>query len=644
MFDWLESQDWENACALLNYQLKRKNDPVKPNRHFDTLSFDHYQEPWELLKKTITNPDYFPRFVQTGFLLSDETLAFSYLYPSKKGLGKFRNTVFLSLHLRLMYYAIGIHFARKEGHPIVSGVYQTSYGGNLIFDQQGKLQEEPSTVYYKEHYQSFYKTCIEFVDAASPKIKGKPKLRKIPRGYKRCVIKLDIENFYDQISHLTFFDLLDSTHQHKSFGTTLLLQLIVHAEKGLPQTCNDVIAGFLSCLYLRKFDTDLQKFLEEAHPNHFNVFRYCDDTHIFIDYESTKNTEEVQTIAYNIIAKCKNILYEQYKLKMNNKTIYYDFKIKKDRESYRNSLKNLSHQDDSEPLDDNIKYCKDKHFSLWKSKFEKSAENYLKTDLIKQNELTPDINDGLKIIYHKQFRLDLEEKYNSTGLPETILYLLREALNQPKSPYLYDKPKLFTFLGSFITGLHEYMEQNHLSKACEKDNFTGAIALLDFAIEFPEQKYRKAFYRTTLFKGCYKSISQYTYEKLNIHSKKPHKLSYLTCFTLQRRNAEQQGKYSQALSFLNSELCILLAILKVSNKTTHEIPYSLGDFSAAKSTILDKIREQRNCVDVSHNQKAFPKPKSLQACITKDEYNKLKCQGLKAVETLAKKPLLPNPI
>ncbi len=341
-----------------------------------------------------------------------------------------------------------------------------------------------------------------------------------------------------------------------------------------------------------------------------------------------------------------------------NKTIYYDFKIKRDRESYKNSLKNLSHQDDSEPLDDNIKYCKDKHFSLWKSKFEKSTENYLKTDLIKQNELTPDINDGLKIIYHEQFKLDLIENYNRRGLPSAILELLLKALSQPKSPYLYDRPKLFTFLGRFIPDIHEYMEQNHLAEACKQDNFTGAIALLDFAIEFPEQKYLRYYFKTTLFKAFDKyrvpkeSIFRYNYDNLNIHNKEPHKLSYLTCFTLQRRNAEQQGKYSQALSFLNSEFCILLVILgvntsthwqeKYEGKTPPEIPYSLVAFAGAGG--LKGIRETRNSVDVSHSKMAFPKTGSLQACITKAEYNDLKCKGLTAVETLAKKPLLPDPI
>ncbi len=641
MFQWLEYQDWLNAISLMDYQFTRKNDEKHPNRHFNTPSLYIIESEWETVKESLKEENYFQSFIKTGYILSNEKKAYSTLYPGKKSFGKYRNSSFLSLHLRLFYYVVGLHLCRSLPLPLQTIHFTSLYGGNLTFDEKGKLNLKPESVYYKNHYRSFFDSCIKLVEATqASEVEINKSLPEVKQGYARCVIKLDLENFYDQISLTELCGFLDQEHTHKQFGFSEFLNLVTHAKQGLPQTCNDIVASRLSCFYLHRLDNLLDEYLSGKFQNNYYVLRYCDDLHIFIDYQE-EDTLGAEQIAYDTLSKCKNILYSNYQLKMNSKTVYYDLTKESERKEYICTLKNLSQIND---IVEDEKYISVRDFKTWKDQFENACHSYLKQDLIKGSPepTNAGTNDNLKNIYHKQFRVDLKSDYQKKGISDSILEMLVNVYKNRK-PHLHDKPKLFTFFGECLSGFPEYMQEYFQIEEFQ-DETAFALTLFDFTAEFSEEGFLEGrLKKTRLYKNMTKSQSSYSYDFINTDGIRDEELSYLSVFTLQRRNAEQQRNYSQAVSFLNSELCVLLALLKIpvdekkGGDTNKSIQDSLRKYKGASGTILNNIAEKRNTLDVSHNKNTFPDVSSQERIIDENEYTELKGKVQNALKTLIQK-------
>ncbi|MFM7390236.1 MAG: reverse transcriptase domain-containing protein [Vampirovibrionales bacterium] len=635
MFQWLEYQDWLNAINLMDYQFTRKNHETHPNRHFNTPSLYIIESEWETVKESLKKENYFQSFIKTGYILSDEKKAYSILYPGKKSFAKYRNSSFLSLYLRIFYYAVGLHLCQCLPLPLNTEYFRSFYGGELTFNRNGELSLKPESVYYKNHYRLFFNSCIKLVeDTHASEVEINKSLPEVKQGHARCVIKLDLENFYDQISITKLFSFLDQEHTHKQFGFSEFLNLVTHTKQGLPQTCNDIVASRLSCFYLHKLDNLLDEYLSGKFENNYYVLRYCDDLHIFIDYQE-EDTLGAEQIAYETLSKCKNILYSHYQLKMNSKTVYYDLTKESERKDYIDTLKNLSQIND---IVEDKKYI----FEEWKKEFESACHSYLKQDLIKGSPepTNAGTNDNLKRIYHEQFRLDLKSHYQEKSIPKGILEMLINVYNN-RTPHLHDKAKLFTFFGECFSEFPEYM-QRYFQLEEFQDETTFALTLFDFTAEFSEEAFFKGrLKKTPLYKSMTKSQSSYSYDFINTEVISDEELSYLSVFTLQRRNAEQQGIYSQAVSFLNSELCVLLALLKIpvdenrNGDTRNNIQDSLRKYKGASGTILNNIAKKRNTLDVSHNKNAFPDvSKSPERTISESEYTELKNKVPNALKRL----------
>lgn len=336
--------------------------------------------------------------------------------------------------------------------------------------------------------------------------------------------------------------------------------------------------------------------------------------------------------------KCLNILYSNYQLKMNSKTVYYDLTKKSERTEYVRTLKNLSQIND---IFEDGKYISVRDFITWKDEFEKACYSYLTQDLIKGSPESTNAgtNDNLKNIYHKQFRADLKIHYQKKSISDSIFEMLVNVYENRK-PHLHDKPKLFTFFGECLSGFREYMKEYFQIEEFQ-DETAFALTLFDFTAEFSKEAFLKErLKKTNLYKSMTKSQSSYSYDFINTDGIRNEELSYLSVFTLQRRNAEQQGNYSQAVSFLNSELCVLLALLEIpvdekkGGNTKKSIQDSLRKYKGASGTILNNIAEKRNTLDVSHNKNTFPDVNSQERTIDENEYTKLKGKVQNALKNL----------
>jgi hypothetical protein len=177
--------------------------------------------------------------------------------------------------------------------------------------------------------------------------------------------------------------------------------------QGLPQTCNDPVAGYLSWLYLLDFDKKISETIDGIGTvKHYKVYRYCDDIHIFL-YASQKESQK--ELATQIIETCKKELWEKMQLRLNNKSIYYNLHNKdnkEERENYRGTLKSLSNHGDEGMEDPENAQTPIKDLS---QRFTKALSKYYRTDLIKE-DLPPKEMADLKLIYEERVRNYIKEK------------------------------------------------------------------------------------------------------------------------------------------------------------------------------------------------------------------------------------------
>jgi hypothetical protein len=106
MFSFLEYRDWENACELLKFQISRKAE----NRHFNTLSLHTYRN---LSIEALKDESYFKHNVKCGLVLFYGNSISSKHFPAPKGTFRYRHWTFISLQMRLLYYALGLYVSRR---------------------------------------------------------------------------------------------------------------------------------------------------------------------------------------------------------------------------------------------------------------------------------------------------------------------------------------------------------------------------------------------------------------------------------------------------------------------------------------------------------------------------------------------------
>jgi AbiA family abortive infection protein len=203
-------------------------------------------------KQQLNSQDYFEQKIATNLFygLGNEFAVYSYPIPkSNLGVRKYR---FFTYPARVLYYAIGLYFL-DLAYEFITSYYQdcqaihSFYGGKLILNQNDRtLHVNFKAIWYKPHYQ-------EFRESVKSALKGMVE-RKI-------VIKLDIQNYFDEVSIPNMLHLLDqfvkpSLKKELRFDGVTKGQLkaffdyISYGKGGIPQTDNDVISSFLGYLYL----------------------------------------------------------------------------------------------------------------------------------------------------------------------------------------------------------------------------------------------------------------------------------------------------------------------------------------------------------------------------------------------------------
>ena len=224
---------WSDAVKLLEFQIERRS--RDENKHYNTLSMYYYEKLGDT-RKQVANCDYYTSRVASSLLygLEKEFFVIPYMTPKSGGFG-LRNYKFLSYPMRVLYYAAGLYLLRLSQEFVTEYVRKQQrisarYGGNLRYEND-ELRISKKNTYYMSHYKEFRNQIRKEVNT---------------RKERTVIIKLDIENYYDNISISLLTDLLDrclkqSTKESMNFTSYTIEQLrflfsfVNVGQKGIPQ-------------------------------------------------------------------------------------------------------------------------------------------------------------------------------------------------------------------------------------------------------------------------------------------------------------------------------------------------------------------------------------------------------------------------
>ena len=336
---------WVEALNLLKFQLETK----KKNRHFNTLEMFYYEKLEEFFG-ILESAEYFEtRIANNLFYGLKEFVVVPYTLP-KANLG-LRRYKFMTLPMRVLYYAVGLYLLRLS-KEYLEEYYQphkhihANYGGNLRFEAD-ELNLNLNSIYYQSHYQKF---------------RAKVNWEKENDTRRKIMIRLDIANYYDELSISKLLDLLKERvkpgiQREMHYDETTQVQLvsffdfIASGTSGIPQSDNNIISSFIGHLFLVFGDLFLDDELGKHNDlvNRYAIIRYMDDIYISITFkEQDRNSSNACSELYlrdkfnSLAPRISDCLYENLGLRLNPKTRLFNLEKKEDRDELEKDLKKVS--------------------------------------------------------------------------------------------------------------------------------------------------------------------------------------------------------------------------------------------------------------------------------------------------------------
>ena len=343
---FLDYSYWRDAVKLLEFQIQRrsKGRSKDGNRHYNTLSMYYYGKLGKS-RKEICSREYYDDRISNGLFygLEKEFFVIPYVIP-KSGFG-LRNYKFLSYPMRVLYYAVGLYLLRLSEEFIAQYVKKqkrivSRYGGNLYY-KEGKLAISKKNTYYMTYYKQFRNQIRKEAETQEKR---------------KVVIKLDIENYFDNISITLLNQLLDrgikpSIKGQMNFDQSAIEQLrfffsfIGAGEKGIPQFENDIVSGFLGYLYLSFADLHIENDLRKNGSNvveSHKILRYMDDTYISIVFRVDASERDMQDFLSGLFWRISDLLYYKLGLRLNPKTSLFWLRDEEQRNELLKLLRKVS--------------------------------------------------------------------------------------------------------------------------------------------------------------------------------------------------------------------------------------------------------------------------------------------------------------
>lgn len=340
---------WQDALELLRFQIKQKHS----NRHFNTLSMFYYEK----LDVDCLDAEpqiYFQTKIASSLFygLKKEFGVFSYVIP-KPGLG-LRDYKFFTYPMRAVYYVIGLYLLKLsqefllETHRKINRI-EAFYGGNLTY-KTDKLQITAKNIYYRSFHEQF---------------KQRIKEETINESQDKFILKLDIENYFNEISiprllHFLHTNIKPSIQASMAYDSLTREQIIClfkfianGRSSGIPQSDNNIISSFIGYLYLVFGDLLIDDVLKKYTGiiDFHKIIRYTDDIYISITFKHGISCEEQGNIIHSIASQISEVLYTRLALKLNLKTRLYRMAKQDEKEELLKNIRKASPGDEYTDID-----------------------------------------------------------------------------------------------------------------------------------------------------------------------------------------------------------------------------------------------------------------------------------------------------
>jgi AbiA family abortive infection protein len=430
---------WKDALDLLNFQIKQKQN----NRHYKTLSIFYYEKlNANVGCLNLCIEEYFKLKVASNlfYALEKEFAVFPYVIP-KPGLG-LRDYKFFTYPMRVVYYSVGLYLVQlsqeflTETYGKVKNI-KAFYGGKLAY-KNNRLQVTKNNVYYRSFYEDFQSELKNETNCGERD---------------RVIIKLDVENYFNELSIPKLLELLHSfikpsTQVSMSYDLftrdqiICLFQFLVKNKSGIPQSDNNIISSFIGYLYLVFGDLFIDNILraERNIIDSYKIIRYTDDIYVSLTFRSNISEKERGTFIHSVASQIAEVLYSKLSLKLNLKTRLYRLGEKQEKDELLKSIKKKSPSDEYvnfEEIEVNSKYQKNCSDDVSESPQEKLNKIFQELRKIKKSKIEDYFVRDRTVqgeILQEVFDKRVEQML---GKPENI-----EAINKIFNDFNFDLVKL----------------------------------------------------------------------------------------------------------------------------------------------------------------------------------------------------------
>ena len=444
---------WQDALKLINAHI----DGQESNKHFKTLSMIYYKKLGNAIQQ-LESSEFFDKYVTNNLFygLENEFAIYPYVTP-KSGLG-LRNYKFLTYPMRAVYDSIGL-YALKLSEEFLKNYYRKNtnirsfYGGRIYFENDA-LVVTKNNIYFSSYYRSFRNEVRKEINAD---------------GDKRVVVRIDIQNYYDEISIPILLEHFEQNYKDSekakfNFDTTtkeqieFLFRFLANDRLGIPQSDNSLISSVIGYLYLifgdLYIDGELRKDPEVL--ARYKIIRYVDDIFVSLKFKDNIGINEQKEYIESIGARISDLLYYNLGLRLNPKTRFFWLDDPDQLDDLKSSLKKVSPQYysgiddvDDETLENKINNVFDELRKLKKSSIEPAtfrhelADEILKEVFDKRVTQLLDSSENKERIRQvfKDFDFNRVKEY---PLPMIILILKDKTVSDAFREYLLNRKNIAT--------------------------------------------------------------------------------------------------------------------------------------------------------------------------------------------------------
>lgn len=333
---FLKYKYWENAKKLIDLQISGRK---SGDNLYKSLEMYLYDDIYEQISSKM-GKEYFNNKIANGFFYGLENEFYCYQYPIPKEIVGVRRLSFLSYPMAILYYSIGLYLLDLCSDFLSLNIKSNNkiksfYGAKVMPENNCKLKNLNYLPFYKEFKRELNGPIFQSENTS--------------------VIRLDIENFYDNFPLFSFLnsikDNLKDTKCKENIYDNITINdinyfflFLSNNRTGIPQSKNNIISQLIANIYLNFVDLSVEDIIHEiceAKLLDYKIVRYIDDYYIILNY-NTGDEHERAIYSTQLLLAFSDLFYNTYSLKLNSKCKIYNLDNDNEKKSLIYNFKKVS--------------------------------------------------------------------------------------------------------------------------------------------------------------------------------------------------------------------------------------------------------------------------------------------------------------